>query len=279
MMTRSPSRDGAALAGGERGEQLGMLRESALRFCAPEVHVPRSRGLRGTSPGFDKAIWRNMAGLGWFGMLVPEQYGGAGLGLTELAAVCEAAGRALLPEPLVAGVVLGAGAILHGDNETLKRALLPKVLDGTLLPALAWREDGHDGDILAVTTEARSGRGAVRLSGVKRLVIGGAGADIFRYAAPTDGGDRIVDFSRLSDTLEFSALGFGDGLIAGMDLVAGGRFVSGVAANQAQGQFVYNRTTGALAWDGDGTGTGASQLIATLTGRPALTGGELHVIA
>ena len=110
-------------------------------------------------------------------------------------------------------------------------------------------------------------------------MTGGAGADIFRYAAPTDGADRITDFSRLSDTLEFSALGFGDGLIAGMDLVAGGRFVSGVAANQAQGQFVYNRTTGALAWDGDGTGTGASQLIATLTGRPALTGGELHVIA
>ena len=110
------------------------------------------------------------------------------------------------------------------------------------------------------------------------VMTGGGGADIFRFGASTEGRDQITDFSALEDTLEFSALGFGGGLITGMDLVADGRFVLGNVANQAKGQFLYAASTGLLSWDADGTGLGGRVSIATLTGNPVLTGSELHVI-
>ena len=109
-------------------------------------------------------------------------------------------------------------------------------------------------------------------------LTGGGGADVFGYSAANEGGDRITDFSALSDTLEVSATGFGSGLTDGMDLVASQRFVIGAAANQAFGQFTYSSGTGRLSWDADGTGIGASVSIAVLTGAPTLTGAELHVV-
>ncbi len=109
-------------------------------------------------------------------------------------------------------------------------------------------------------------------------LTGGGGADVFGYTTATEGGDRITDFSALSDTLEVSATGFGSGLTDGMDLVASQRFVIGAAANQAFGQFTYSSGTGRLSWDADGTGIGASVSIAVLTGAPVLTGAELHVV-
>jgi len=108
-------------------------------------------------------------------------------------------------------------------------------------------------------------------------LTGDGGADIFRFLAPTPGADRITDFTLGEDTLEFSALGFGSGLVAGMDLLAADRFALGVA-NQAHGQFLYSRGSGVLSWDADGTGVGGRVAIAVLNGTPLLTGAELHII-
>lgn len=61
-------------------------------------------------PVLDRALWRELADAGFFSLLLPEADGGAGLGLPEAVLVLEEAGRALLPGPLVAGVLL-AGAV------------------------------------------------------------------------------------------------------------------------------------------------------------------------
>jgi len=183
MPTQALNNDTADADTARCNEQIALLRESAHKFCAVETHVPRSRRLRGTTPGFDREVWSELAGLGWLGILVPERFGGLGLGASEMAVICEAFGRGLLPEPLVAGAVLATGCVVHGDSDDLKQSLLPSFVSGELLPALAWREDGHDCDLLAVTTAAKHSRGIVRLSGSKRLVVGGAGADGFIVSA------------------------------------------------------------------------------------------------
>ena len=171
----------------ERGEQLSLLRESAGKFCKVEVHVGRSRRLRGTTPGYDRDVWRQLAELGWLGIHIPERLGGLGLGSAEMAVICEAAGRALFPEPIVASV-MASGAILHGDNESLKKALLPIFVSGDLLPAFAWREEGHQCDLFSVNTIARHVQGKIELSGTKMLVVGGAGADGYVVSARSDAG-------------------------------------------------------------------------------------------
>ncbi|UPY39325.1 hypothetical protein LHU95_09625 [Sediminicoccus sp. KRV36] len=108
-------------------------------------------------------------------------------------------------------------------------------------------------------------------------LTGGLGSDAFRFDTATEGADRITDFTTGTDTLEFSMFGFGGGLTVGMDLAAADAFVLGAVATQAHGQFLYTATTGALAWDVDGTGGAAAQLVAILTSHPALVASDMHV--
>ena len=70
------------------------------------------RSLRdaGDDLGFDPTIWKEMADLGWPGILIPEAYGGLGLGYAEMVVVLEELGCALAPEPFLGTVLLGANA-------------------------------------------------------------------------------------------------------------------------------------------------------------------------
>ena len=167
----------------ERKERLAMLRDSANKYASRDSHLKRARQLRGTHPGYDRQVWRKMAELGWLGTLLPERFGGLELGCAETAVIAEALGRSLFPEPLVASAVLAGGTVLYGDNDALKAELLPALAGGEMVPALAWREEGHIGDLLIVETRADETSSGVKISGSKRLVIGGASADGFIVTA------------------------------------------------------------------------------------------------
>ncbi len=195
----------------ESAERLAMLRESAIRFCSSGDHIKRSRGLRGCSPGFDQKIWERMAGLGWMGILIPERFGGLDLGCMEMAAVVEALGRQLFPEPFVASIVLGAGAILYGDNETVKSEVLPAVVSGNFIPALAWRESDHQGNILSVNSRATPSKSGVRLSGRKHLIIAGTAADGFVVSAKSDQGLNLYWVPKKAAKARLSPVELADG--------------------------------------------------------------------
>ena len=117
-----------------------MLRDSVDDFVKRGTDIKRVRRLRDTQPGFERPIWRQMAEFGWLGILVPEQYGGLGLGCTEMAIVASGTAAALIPEPLTAAAVLAARTIIGGDNEALKQELLASLVSGDTIPALAWQE-------------------------------------------------------------------------------------------------------------------------------------------
>ena len=95
-----------------------------------------------------------MAALGWLAILVPEAYGGLGLGCAEMAIVAAGTAGALTPEPLTAAGVLAARTIALGDNESLKRELLQALVAGELIPALAWQERAGSLDPAAIATRA-----------------------------------------------------------------------------------------------------------------------------
>ena len=130
--------DLAATAGA--AEHRLLLAESVADFSARGTDLARVRRLRGTSAEYDRAVWKKMAELGWLGILVPERYGGLGLGLAEMAIVARGLARALVPEPLTATAVVAATALGATENEVLKREQLPRLVAGDVLLTLAWQE-------------------------------------------------------------------------------------------------------------------------------------------
>jgi len=168
---------------GSRVEERRMLRASAADFVAHTVDHKRTRERRNVLPGYDRSVLKEIAGLGWNGILVPERFGGLGLGFAEMAIVLEELGKGLLAEPITASFVLGTRSLLHGDNPALKDALLAKIADGVLLPSVAWQEDAGGLDASAINTRAENTEDAVRISGRKRFVSGAGAADGFIVSA------------------------------------------------------------------------------------------------
>jgi Ca2+-binding RTX toxin-like protein len=104
-------------------------------------------------------------------------------------------------------------------------------------------------------------------------LTGGGGSDRFIYTASNQGVDTITDFSPANEVIQITASGSGfsgTGLVAG-NALSSSQFRLGSSATNPSHRFIYNQTTGALFFDADGSGSGAAQQLATLTGNPTIT--------
>jgi alkylation response protein AidB-like acyl-CoA dehydrogenase len=178
-----------------------MLKDNARQFVRENATVTHLRKLRDTkdATGFSTDLWRSMVELGWSAIVVPEAYGGMGLGYTELGVVLEECGRNLVPQPLMSSVVLGAGALLEGGTEQQKKALLPGVAAGETWLALAFEESPRFSPYkVATRAEADKGGKTYRLTGQKTFVLDGHVASTLivsaRTAGDADGRDGITLF-------------------------------------------------------------------------------------
>ena len=119
----------------ERSESIRMIRDSAGAVAPRDGDTKRIRALRFVAPGFDKAVFAEMGALGWIGLAVPEEAGGAGLGLSEAVALHEEIGAGLAPEPLIPAM-LSARLLAATDD----KALLAPLLEGGKVVLTAWQE-------------------------------------------------------------------------------------------------------------------------------------------
>ena len=112
-------------------------------------------------------------------------------------------------------------------------------------------------------------------------LTGGAGRDHFVYRLAAEGGDTIKDFAVAEDSLSFSASGFGAGLVAGQQLVAGTNFIADAnpTATSETGTFLFNTETHDLVWDFDGLGAGDAVQIAHFDTPVSLTINHFEIIA
>ena len=118
------------------------------------------------------------AQLGLSSLAIPEEYGGAGLGQTELALVQHELGRVVAPTPFFASSVLAANALLAAGDEAARAELLPGIAEGSVRATLALTEESGLWDLEAVrTTATRTGDGWT-LDGVKAFVVDGHVADL-----------------------------------------------------------------------------------------------------
>jgi acyl-CoA dehydrogenase len=176
-----------------RTEEQEILARTAREFVNGRSPLKRVRELREDELGFSRELWTAMAELGWLGIVVPERYGGAGLGWAELAVVMEEAGRGLLPEPLVGSVLLATTAVLLGGSDAQKQAHLPALVSGERLAALGYQEAGSRYDPAHVTTRAERAGSGFTLTGEKVQVLDGNVADVLVVSARTAGDARDAD--------------------------------------------------------------------------------------
>src|SRR6478752_4373006 len=169
-------------------EEQSMLRDSARGLISDKAPVSHLRSLRDTkdATGFSRELWKAFAEMGFTGLLVPENFGGSGLGCVEAGVVMEEIGRTLMPSPFLATSVLAASALSRGGSEAQKAAHLPRISDGSLLAALAIDEGAKHRPLQINLQAVRSGNG-FRLNGAKAFVVDGHTADLLIVAGRTGG--------------------------------------------------------------------------------------------
>ncbi|MEO8449199.1 MAG: acyl-CoA dehydrogenase family protein [Gemmatimonadota bacterium] len=159
-------------------EEGRMLRESAAALCGAEFPIERVRAMADDPDGVSAEAYRALATQGWLAILVPEERGGLGLGITELAIVLEELGKALVPGPFFSAATLGVPAVALSANDGLRQAWLEDLTGGGRRVTLALLEDAGlpSPGGLALSAES-AGEGRYSLKGEKRFVPDLLGAD------------------------------------------------------------------------------------------------------
>ncbi len=163
-----------------------MLRRSAREFLAKECSPKVVRKLMESADGYDEALWKKLAGLGWTALGIPEQYGGVGTFL-DLVVVLEEAGRALLPGPFFSTMGLAVPALIEAGTEAQKKKVLGAIAEGSARATLAVTEPSGRWDASAISLAARQKSGGWQLDGVKTFVPDAGVADYLVVAARTRG--------------------------------------------------------------------------------------------
>jgi alkylation response protein AidB-like acyl-CoA dehydrogenase len=167
-------------------EEQEMLRKMAHDFLTDKFPKTVVKELEESELGYSRELWKEMAGLGWMGLVFPEKYGGSGMSFLDLAILLEEMGRACLPGPYFSTVILGGLTIADIGSEEQKQQYLPKIAGGEMLFTLALTEASASYDADAVETKAAADKDGYVLNGTKLFVPDAHIADYMLVVARTD---------------------------------------------------------------------------------------------
>ncbi|WP_288251469.1 acyl-CoA dehydrogenase family protein [uncultured Hydrogenophaga sp.] len=164
-----------------------MIQEAAREFAMTEV-LPLANRLDPEKGDMPQELLEKMAEMGYFGITIPEQYGGLGLGAFEYCLIAEELSRAWLS----AGSLIARGNDTFGSrfmNESQRAELLPRVASGQLLGAYALSEPATGSDLASIACRARRDGDGWRITGSKY------------WCTFADGADYLLVFARTSEPL------------------------------------------------------------------------------
>ena len=170
-------------------EEELMVKNAAREFLEAECPPALARAIEQDERGYSVELWEKMAALGWFGISLPEAYGGGGLPVTYLGLILEECGRAIAPVPLHSTATAALAIASHGAPAQ-QADILPRVARGDLI--MTWAAQEADPRL---RPDAIQCRGAVDgdslvITGVKHFVDNFAAAELvvmaIRTAAPSD---------------------------------------------------------------------------------------------
>jgi alkylation response protein AidB-like acyl-CoA dehydrogenase len=170
-----------------------MLRETARGFLTTACPTSLVREMAEDEEGFPRQLWQKMAQMGWMGMIIPEEYGGAGVSFTDFTVVLEEMGRSCLPGPFFSTVVLGALTILESGSEAQKEEILPELAEGKLILTLALTEPSATYGAEGIETKATETDEGFRIQGTKLFVPDAHVSDYLICAARTEDAETPED--------------------------------------------------------------------------------------
>ena len=174
-------------------EEQELLRATARKFFENECTSTFVRERMAEPTGVTDEFWTKLAEQGWLGLIYPEEYGGSGLGFVDLTVLMEEMGRAAMPGPFFATVLLGGLGILEAGSAEQKKAWLTKIAAGQAKVTLAWTEPNARWDAAGVTATARDSGGSFVLTGTKLFVLDAHLADAIVVVARTRDAVRPED--------------------------------------------------------------------------------------
>ena len=147
------------------------LRDTLARFLADRYAFDKRQKVLRSEEGWSPAIWKALAeDLGILGAALPEEVGGFGGGPVDTMVIMEEIGRALVVEPYLETVVMGAG-LLKRVGGTIATDAIEKIIAGEMITTLAWSEPSARFDPAFVTTTAKREGAGWRIDGRKAVVI------------------------------------------------------------------------------------------------------------
>ena len=182
-----------------------LLKDSARAFLARECKASRVRGLMETDSAHDKQLWQAIAEQGWTGLVIPEEHGGLGLGLVEMAAVAEEMGRACLPGAFLS-TFTAAALIERAGSATQRAKYLEPIAAGELKTTVALLEEGANWDPGAVKLRATREDGRFIVTGRKLFVPDSGVADLLVCVAREGDSFALLPIERGADGLNIKAM-------------------------------------------------------------------------
>ncbi|MGH6950810.1 MAG: acyl-CoA dehydrogenase family protein [Vitreimonas sp.] len=170
-------------------DEQNMLRDSIAKWAAGQYDFDKRRETLKHEDGWKKN-WATFAELGLLAAPLPEDFGGLGGGAIDVSVVAEEFGKALVVEPYVPTVVIGAGALKYAGSSAQKDEHLNAIASGERVVAFAQAEPKSRWSLSDIATSARKDGAGWVLNGQKAVVIGAPQADHLLVTARTAGAQR-----------------------------------------------------------------------------------------
>jgi alkylation response protein AidB-like acyl-CoA dehydrogenase len=167
------------------------LRSAVVDLMARYSGETQVRALMATGTGLDPKVWQDLAAMGLTGLLIDEEYGGAGAGPVEMGIAMEEMGRVLLVSPFLSTAVLVPSLLAEAADATECAAVLPRIAAGDLIASVAFAEDGSARLPTTIATSAGAIGDAWHITGYKQFVLDGQSADLLYVLAETDAGPGV----------------------------------------------------------------------------------------
>jgi alkylation response protein AidB-like acyl-CoA dehydrogenase len=167
------------------------IKKVAADFVKAEVPAHQMTQWYKNKQTFQPQLVKKAAEIGWLGMMLPEEYGGAGVSVMDCAVVFEALGHGPVPGPLFSSGVLGAQMIFEAGTEAQRKALLPRLCKGEMIVVPALTDKAAYWGPEAVETRLTKTPNGYLLNGVKRFVFDAEAATDYLCAARTEAGEVV----------------------------------------------------------------------------------------
>ncbi|MBS1105225.1 MAG: fadE [Deltaproteobacteria bacterium] len=168
-------------------EEQQILVDSVAKYVKNDSPVERFRKQRDSERGYELEAWSRMGEMGWLGVAFPEEHGGFGGSFADLALILEQLGRGLVPEPMIASVVLAGGLLSRLGSADQRKAFLDPMIEGRTTLAFAYGERQGRYHLHECATRAERRAAGFAISGEKVWVLNGHAADHIVVVARTSG--------------------------------------------------------------------------------------------